>query len=361
MICPQCHATIEDGSSVCPLCHARIEDEAPRPSAFLFCDGCGARLSPQDRTCPKCGRPAPSILSTTFSASDLAAGKTASFPRLTHASKEPEVPHVPALSNARSVLDDALDPSATHVLDARDISASSAGRSDERRRRRPRAGVVIAIVAAVLIAGAVGFVAFDPFGVMPGIMASIQESAREMFPSRVGTQVKQEDADAADEPEEQPATEPIEDATLSDEAAYEKLHQAYEAVVSINDGDRFADAITAFNASYLDPSLDNRKEASAGAYALRDELQDIMDELDALQLIDGSAYADDRDNVRQLAEWMYECVDAICASWDVSLAVPEGEYPSNYQDEILAPMREAGSSALDNYYAHVGEWEPQEP
>ena len=80
MICPICNASISDDSSTCPACGA---DLSPRPASthpdFIFCEGCGARLGDQDRTCPKCGRPAPGILSEQSAASDLAAGRTASF------------------------------------------------------------------------------------------------------------------------------------------------------------------------------------------------------------------------------------------------------------------------------------------
>ena len=103
-----------------------------------------------------------------------------------------------------------------------------------------------------------------------------------------------------------------------------------------------------------------RQQASTGAYDLREELQTIMDDLDSMQLAEGSAYEEDRDNVRQLAAWMYERIDAICASWDVSLSYPDGERMSQHQDEILKPMRAAGNTARDNYYAHVSEWEPEE-
>ena len=63
--------------------------------------------------------------------------------------------------------------------------------------------------------------------------------------------------------------------------------------------------------------------------------------------------------MRQLAEWMYGRVDQICQSWDVSLAIPEGESTLAQQDEILAPMRRAGTSDLENYDANVDAWEPQ--
>ena len=84
MICPHCLKTIEDGSSFCPYCNTYVgPGDGPEHTEFVFCEGCGARLSPHDRTCSKCGRPAPGILSEDAAASDLAAGRTAGFPRLT--------------------------------------------------------------------------------------------------------------------------------------------------------------------------------------------------------------------------------------------------------------------------------------
>lgn len=361
MICPSCHAAIADDAVECPQCHTPVEPAA-RVTSFLYCDGCGARLTPQDRTCPKCGRPAPGILSSESSASDLAAGKTASFPKIAHGGIETEIPYVSPVANVRSVLDDALDPHATTVLDARDISASAMRPVDSPKRRVPK-GLIITLVIVLFAICAWAFVVFDPFGVIPGFVESIDSSAGEMFPSRQqaeepAPESSSQGADDGDEASEPAA--PLEDAALSDEAAFEELHQAYENVVAINDGERFAGAIESFNASYLDPDIETRRSASADAYELRDELQAIIDDLDAMKLSNGSAYEEDREHVRQLAEWMYERVDAICASWDVSLSVPEGEYPFEHEDEILAPMREAGSSALDSYYANVLDWEPQE-
>ena len=84
MICPNCLKTVEDGTTFCPHCHAYMGGTTGESrSDFVFCEGCGARLSIHDRTCPKCGRPAPGILSVKSASSDLAAGRTASFPRLT--------------------------------------------------------------------------------------------------------------------------------------------------------------------------------------------------------------------------------------------------------------------------------------
>lgn len=365
MICPQCLATIDDDAQVCPHCHAYVGAEAPH-AHFVFCEGCGARLSPQDRTCPKCGRPAPGILSTSASASDLAAGKTASFPRLTQAAIETELPRIEARS-AQSVLTDSLDASATSVLSRDELDSRAAGGDADpyHSRKRPIKGILIAVLAVALIGGGAAFVALDPLGVMPGVYEWVRASAEDMFPSREGM------GGAAQQgaPDEQGGTDgttpaaqdqPLTDEALSDAAAFQQIHSAYERVVSINDGERFADAINSFNNYYLATDRATREDASKGAFALRDELQGIIDELDGMVLADGSPYTEDRDHVRQLAQWMYERVDMICESWDVSLGYPEGEGLLAHQDEILAPMREAGDTALNSYYENVTQWEPVE-
>ncbi len=50
---------------------------------------------------------------------------------------------------------------------------------------------------------------------------------------------------------------------------------------------------------------------------------------------------------------MYERVDVICQSWDISLAIPDGESMSSHQSEILAPIAQGGNSALNQYDANV--------
>ena len=50
---------------------------------------------------------------------------------------------------------------------------------------------------------------------------------------------------------------------------------------------------------------------------------------------------------------MYERVDVICQSWDISLAIPDGESMSSHQSEILAPIAQGGNSALNQYVPKI--------
>ena len=99
---------------------------------------------------------------------------------------------------------------------------------------------------------------------------------------------------------------------------------------------------------------------SQSAYDLRDRIKQTQDELDNLKYQDDTAYADDIEHLKQLAEWMYERVDVICQSWDISLSIPDGESMSARQSEILAPMAQGGNSALNQYDANVGAWKPRQ-
>lgn len=350
MICPHCLETIDDGCTVCPNCGGLTTSGAR--VGFVFCDGCGARLSPHDRTCPKCGRPAPGILSTEASASDLAAGRTASFPRLTSDAIETERPQQNA--SAQSVLSDSLDPSATTVIPALDDKPK---KDPYHCGFKPSRGLIAGVLTVAVIAGGAAFVTRDPLGVMPGFYEWVRTSARETFPSR---QLPESGSVPQGSSDEGGDTETLEDSTLGDPEALERLRGLYDQVVSFNDADRLGEVIDTFNGSYLLSDLSAREEASKGAYELRDSVQGVIDELDGMKLADGSAYTEDLDHVRQLATWMYERVDVICDCWDISLSYSTGSDARDHQNDILQPLREAGSTARELFDQYVSAWAPSE-
>lgn len=379
MICPICNAFIPDDSNSCPECGA---DLSPRPASaradFIFCEGCGARLGDQDRTCPKCGRPAPGILSEQSAASDLAAGRTASFPRLT---AEMIAGAVPAPSASASPAA-SRDEQATGVLDDDGISAAQAPFASRSAAPRPRPVVSdddlargedayakarrprwVAPLVAVLVFGAVGvFVAIDPLGVMPGIFESFDRAASEMYPSRQVAETGSAEDSAAGEGE--PGDGETGDAhALSDPEAFQVLSAVYAEITSYQDA--LGPVIETFNGQYLNKDFDQRSQASRSAYDLRTTIQQTLDELDSLRLSENTAYAEDVEHLKHLATWMFNRVDVLCKSWDISLAVPQGERPADHQDEILAPLREVSmvnGRAVDviEYEKNVAVWKPVE-
>lgn len=380
MICPHCLKTIEDGASFCPYCNAYVgPGDGPEHTEFVFCDGCGARLSPHDRTCPKCGRPAPGILSEDAAASDLAAGRTAGFPRLTQEQIDIEVPHAPA--SAAAVLSDAADPNETCVLPAFDkdfgipkvdIPTPISLRDDaqpkkpkrkvhpdedayhKHKRHIPKPVIVIAVLAAVC-GGAYWFVTADPMGVMPGFYNQFGQAAQTTFPTRQKGEATEDDTKQDD-----PAEVVQEETVLTDDQLYTRLDGLYQTIVSYGNEDQIGEVIDSFNNGYLRSPLSTRQELSQSAYALRDQIKKTQDELNNLKYQDDTVYADDIAHLKQLVEWMYERVDVICQSWDISLAIPDGESMSSHQSEILAPIAQGGSSALNQYDANVGAWKPQQ-
>ena len=238
MICPHCLKTIEDGASFCPYCNAYVgPGDGPEHTEFVFCEGCGARLSPHDRTCPKCGRPAPGILSEDAAASDLAAGRTAGFPRLTQEQIDTEVPHAPA--SAAAVLSDAADPNETCVLPAFDkdfgipkvdiptpVSLHDDAQKPKRKvhpdedayhkhkRHIPKPLIIIAVLA-VVCGGAYWFVTTDPMGVMPGFYDQFGQAAQTTFPTRQKGEATEDDTKQGDS-----AEVVQEDTVLTDDQLY---------------------------------------------------------------------------------------------------------------------------------------------
>lgn len=387
MICPICNATVKDGSNMCPACGADLSVPASSSvSEFIFCEGCGARLNPQDRTCPKCGRPAPGILSQNSAASDLAAGKTASFPRVTSEMIAEAVP-APTGAGIPDVLAQPFDSEATSVMSLDDIagaqaaSGASAPRAAVRKALpldeveavegddpygRPRRGRWIALVAMlVLVAGGAWFVATDPMGVMPGFYESFDRAASDMFPSR---QVPQdEDVEAADAQEsdegDEDGQEQVSDSTVSEAEAFQRLSAIYAQIIAFQD--EIGPVVDTYNGQYLAKDLATRQTAAQGAYDLRDSIQAILDELDGLELAEDTAYSEDVDHLKQLATWTYNRVDVLCRSWDINLALPDGERPADHQDEILAPLRgveKVNGKAVDvvQFEENVNAWKPVE-
>lgn len=373
MICPHCLKKIEDGSSTCPHCGTYLgSEDSPQHTEFIFCDGCGARLSPHDRCCPKCGRPAPGILSSNAAASDLAAGRTASFPRLSQ--RQIDADSVREIANADAILSDAADPSATTVLPALDDAVVDEPRKSIRpkrvhddedayhkhKRKIPKP-LIVFVVLALACAGVYGFVTYDPFNVMPGFYRDFGAAAKDMFPTRQISEDAQKDvsSDSKASSDTSKATDAVEDAELDGDALYNKLSGFYDEIVSYSDDSQIGEVITSFNSSYLASSLETRQEGSKSAYALRDRIKQTIDDIDGLHIKSDSEYADEVEHLKDLAQWMYDRVDAICSSWDVSLAVPEGESVAAHQSEILLPMQKAGDTARQQFKSHLSSYKPR--
>ncbi len=384
MICPHCHETIDATGSSCPACGARLDQEhSSLATEFIFCEGCGARLSSHDRTCPKCGRPAPGILSSSAAAADLAAGRTASFPRLTKA--QIELAEMRDITSAAELISDAADPNVTTVMAPIDgVDPKPADRAHPNKQKKKKTHqdedayhkhkrqipkrLIAALLLVVCIAGGYAFVSFDPLGVMPGFYREFGKAAKEMFPSRQrgeasaagtgesGASTGSSDSDDASSTD---VTEVSDTKVLDGDELYDYLESLYQDVIAYSNSSEIGQVIDDFNGGYLLSSLDERKAASESAYSLRDRVQQTIDEIDGIKIKEDSAYISDIKNLRQLAQWMYDRVDAICASWDVSLGIAEGESVSSHQDEILEPLQEAGNTALEQFDAYRTQYRPR--
>ena len=370
MICPHCLKKVSDDSVTCPHCGAYLGVEPVAHSEFVYCEGCGARLSSRDRTCPKCGRPAPGILSTEASASDLAAGKTASFPKVTNVSvPSPDA----ALPSAADVLEGSFDADATTVFsvptEGAQEPASDAGEDPYHKKKRPWAAIAAVLAGIALVGGGIYLVAADPFDLMPGVYRAVDEAAADMFPSRpgMGGSAAEEpaagegDAEATDTGAQDEPQQIEDDAILTDDEAFTQLLDIWEAIGAYQDP--LGEVITQYNGGYLLSSLAARQAASEAAYDLRDQVQATIDQVEDLALAHDSAYTEDREHLVSLATWMYNRVDVLCTSWDISLSYPDGESMSSHESEILQPLRDALDATGQNenlvlFEQNYSSWRP---
>ena len=381
MLCPHCLKTVEDGASFCPYCHEFLgTPEMPKRVDLVFCEGCGARLNPHDRTCPKCGRPAPGILSSKKAAKDLAAGRTASFPRLTKQQIETAESGSPSVAR---VIEDAADPNETTVIEAlTDEKIEEASGSSRPRRvhpdedayhahkvQIPKSAIVCAVVLAFVLAGFY-FVKADPMRVMPGFYEKFGQAAKNEFPSRMKSNAKpalsddQKKVETSSHDAKKKKTKNGDSDSkkhvLSDSETYSKLCDLYDRVASTNDPDKIQKVIDDYNGACIAESLDTRRAAAQSAYDLRDECKTIIKELDSMNVASSSSYKDEIVRVRQLAQWQLDRFDVYCKSWDIALAIPEDESPSDHSDEILAPLRQDTGRASAQFNANLQSWKPQE-
>ena len=346
---------------------------------FIFCEGCGARLDSSDRVCPKCGRPAPGILSISSSSSDLAAGRTASFPRLT----DKDVSGASSPS-APELITRSLDPMSTGVLSSDELSAagieqpsraedkSAAERMREKqlqhdsaRGKSSRNGLpiddysrprkfrwLVPVVVLLLAPGSVWFVTKDPLGVMPGFYDSFSDAAGKMFPSRQLPEKSHQGGSVPTKPQESDSESPNQDIFSQLDALYQVIVQQHDALDRI---------IADYNTGFESPSLETRQRCSRSAYEARDSLDSCLKELDGLRLPADSPYVQDVENLKTLAGFVRTRVDMYCASWDISLTFTGSDRPVNHEREILAPLRDRkaqDAQAASDFYEHVEAWKP---
>ncbi|MFR2031170.1 MAG: hypothetical protein ACLS3M_07100 [Collinsella sp.] len=280
MICPHCLKTIEDGASFCPYCNAYVgPGDGPEHTEFVFCEGCGARLSHMIVRAPNADAPLRILRRTRSHPTWQRAARR--FPRLTQSRSIPRCRMRPPRRGAF----DAADPNETCVLPAFDKDSVSQGRYSHARflhddaqtqgasRRgrlsqlasypqaahRHRGPYVVAAVLLVRDGRSHGCHAgYDQFG----------QAAQTTFPTRQKGEATEDDTKQDD------AAEVVQEETvLTDDQLYTRLDGLYQTIVSYGDEDQIGEVIDSFNNGYLRTPLSTRQELSQSAYALRDQIK----------------------------------------------------------------------------------------
>lgn len=365
-ICSNCKTELRDEDVVCPVCNTYTGCTTAENN-IVFCEGCGARIKPGDRLCPKCGRPAPSILSTQSAAKDLAYGNTSNFRAITDedlefAAKRQHLCNLPSPK---------FDPDATNILTPLGDSVSvkheaedsvrftrSMQEQDElchKKKKKCTSRLVVLVLLGLLVSCCVYFVTQDPLGVMPGFWEQLQQSAQEVFPQREDNPSSQAGAGLG--------TPVDENRVLTNEEVFIKLDSIYQRIAGFKDS--YGEIITLYNGYYIAYDKDKRLESAGPAYALRDLCDATVEELESLNLPTDCVYLDDIDHLIQLSKWMRGMADTICQSWDISLSFEEGVSLAEHTSEITQPLRDC----LDEYgqdqnrlqfNEHILSWAPVE-
>ena len=148
---------------------------------------------------------------------------------------------------------------------------------------------------------------------------------------------------------------------MTDERVFQILSSSYNKIRSVNDS--LGTIIDDYEYGFIANDKSVRQDKSSSAYAARDALDQVVDEIGQLDLDEDSVYYEDAQRLIQLAGWARTRVDVYVPHGDTPLAVPErGEAlcPSVGYSASLRDRTQEDSEARDSYYANVVQWKPVE-
>lgn len=169
-------------------------------------------------------------------------------------------------------------------------------------------------------------------------------------PTQNATQTEAEPASNEVVQVDEPAEEPT---SSQDRAIYNKLSTYYDHLGSY-DSDISA-AADDFNANYLKKSYSKRSDCYDDASRL---MQEITRDYDALQGVAITSSSEYYASYNDMLTCYYDClmrVEVICEAWENSLSYSD---PSDYSDEICAPLSRDRENGTNKYLAEFEELYP---
>ncbi|MBM6774083.1 zinc ribbon domain-containing protein [Olsenella profusa] len=328
MKCPTCGAVVPDGALTCPSCHAELDvTQRITLSEATWCPECGALVEPGADVCPKCG---------TSLAPDLPRRHT----------RDLDLPDI-GNTGVMDALGDGSD--ATGVMTRIESAIPPADAEESRSAARdhmprPRAFGLAALLAVVLVGGAALLIT-HPWNPSATMTRATEPADTSMsgFPGVVESLTGQDGSSAAqgesDDSPDGPA-DPL-----------EALTQAHQSLADLSD------RVDASEASLRDVGVSGTAdERSAGLAAAQQNALDVSNLIERVGMLDdaGGTYAEARDNLLTLGNWLRNRCDALTESWQRSV---DAEGPAASAQSILAPV-DAATDYARLFEENIDAWDP---
>lgn len=330
MICPVCGTHIQDNSRVCPACRATlVKTEAGARAESTFCRRCGALVPAHERYCPSCGMP--TTPEGTKPASCGIPEPKASSSRLDSLLADP------AQTGKTRPID---DPDQTHSIPRVESAvpgepeAGAAGQHDHMPRTR---AILLAAVAAVVVVGGLALAIVHPWD--PDAYSTRAKTAADTskagYPGAI-TSLAGQDSEAA-------TTQ-----TLSgDDATYLQLKDDYDTLGDI--ASSLDESESLFTKIATSGSAEERQEASDDASALSIRLSNVIDDIGSADVSSGT-YADERDDLLTLGNWLRNRADALTEAWSRSAESADPAADASY---ITSPVEKQQNDDGKDTYASL--------
>ena len=335
MICPTCSTHIPDGSVICPACHASVGmTMAMPPLQGRWCPSCGVSVGWDDEVCPNCGLPMEKAWGQPLAqdAAELSAAAEPATLEEQIAEEEQDTREIPRIESALPAENDPTSKVAIH-------------------ESMPRIrGMLLAGVASIALIGGVALALSHPWDPDAYSTGATEEADTSMagFPGTIETLTGQDSHDGA----------PVE-VLSGDDETYAELLEAYGKLA------RYKERADENEALFLEVAftgdLDARTSGKRELEALAIDVSNLIERLGQVDVTSGT-YAEERENMLTLANWLRNWVDTLGEAWAADVASTDPAADEASLRAVLASENdESGQSAYktlfeENYVA----WEPKQ-
>ena len=293
-----------------------------------WCPSCGGGVGWEDVVCPHCALP----LEASWEQPDDAAPVAEAEPR-----PAAEAALTTDAEETRSI------PRIESAIPPEDDPTSKVQVQDE----MPRAGrLVLAAVFSAALVGGLALAITHPWDPDRNSIRATTEADTSMagFPGTVEA-LSGQDSDAEAAPE----------VLSGDDATYASLARAYEKLGSY--ASRADENEALFDEVAYDGTAEDRERGRRKADILAIDVSNLIDELGMVDVSSGT-YAQERDNLLTLGNWLRNRVDVLSEAWHAAAA---GEPDRELVEQIVAKDRDAeGQSAYGRLFdEHYEGWKPE--